>query len=280
MKSIISVVAFVTVAIACLAEEPTCSFSSLPPTVYLLTEPIAGSANGASLNYELQRGDKQTVVIFSTVASAEQFLTALGETKGHKRSITPMPKTFAREFEKLGTFLLLDPKTPAEGGTLVVEPKNPQAELDNPEIKTLCDEDQADRTPEKDKAIDWNVVGPRDAKRLVRVKAIYMEGKVNTASDYFHAALVLQHGAGPEDFLLAHEFAIVAVRKGDVANAPWLVAASEDRFLQSINRKQRFGTQLTEQIVVDGCITDRLRAELSVPSLAEEQEQANAFHRK
>jgi hypothetical protein len=280
MKAIISVVAFVTVASVCRAEETTCSISSLPPTVYLLTEPDAGGAPGKLSLYELQRGDKQTVVIFSTATSAEQFLAALGEANGHKRSVSAMPKSFVRELDKLGRPVLLDPKTPEKGGTLVVEPKNPQAEVDNPELKKLCDEDQADRPPEKGKAIDWNVVGPRDAKRLVRVKAIYMEGKINTASDYFHAALVLQHGAVPEDFLLAHEFAIVAVRKGDVANAPWLVAASEDRFLQSINRKQRFGTQLTEQIVVDGCITDRLRAELSVPSLAEEQEQANAFHRK
>jgi hypothetical protein len=275
MKSIISVVAFVTVAIACLAEEPTCSFSSLPPTVYLLTEPIAGSANGASLNYELQRGDKQTVVIFSTVTSAEQFLAALGETNGHKRAISPIEKTFARALEKHGRSLLLDPKTLGEGGTLVLDPKNPQAEVDNPELKMLCDEDQADRTAEKGKAIDKDLVRSRDARRVARVKAIYLEGKSNTASDYCRAAMVLQHGAGPEDFLLAHEFAIVAVRKGDAGNAAWLVAASEDRFLLEIGRKQRFGTQFAEPIVVDGSITDRLRAEFSVPSLAEEQEQAD-----
>jgi len=274
MKAIICVVAFVTVASACRAEETSCSFSSLPPTVYVLTEPIAGGAPGTSSVYALERGDKKTAVIFCTARSAELFLAALGDAKGHKRSVSAVPKAFLLDLQTQGESVLLDPKTSVEGGTLVV------ADPDNPELKTLCAEDQADRTPEKGKAIDSNLVDQRDVKRLARVKAIYLDGKINTASDYFRAALVLQHGVEPEDFLLAHEFAIVAVRKGYGGNAPWLVAASEDRFLKSIGRKQRFGTQLAAPIVVDGRITDRLRAELSVPSLAEEQGQAKDSNRK
>ena len=278
MKAIISVVAFVTVATACLAEEPTCSFSSLPPTVYLLSEPIAGGAPGSASDYDLQRGDKQMVVIFSKVTSAELFLAALPDAKEHKRFAKEVPKTNVQDFQKQGWSILLDPKTPVEGGILVVA--DPQ-DIDNPELKTLCDEDQADRLPEKGKAIDEDLARAHDARHLARVKAIYLDGKINTASDYYRAALVLQHGAAPEDNLLAHELAIVAVRKGYAAQAAWLVAASEDRFLQSIGRKQRFGTQLAEvPIVVDGSVTDRLRAEFSVPSLAEEQKQAKASNRK
>jgi hypothetical protein len=289
MKAIICVLAFVTVATVCRAEETTCSFSSLPPTVYLLTEPgvwveprlrAYSDAHEKASVYEIQRGDNKTLAIFCTARSAELFLAALADAKARNRYVSAVPKsffldqTFFLDLQKQGVSLLLDPKTPVEGGTLVV------ADPDNPELKTLCDEDQADRTPEEGKAIDWNLVGPRDVKRLARVKALYVDGKIDTASDYFRAALVLQHGAEPEDFLLAHEFAIVAVRKGYGGNAPWLVAASEDRFLQSIGRKQRFGTQLAEPIVVDGRITDRLRWELGVRSLAEEQGQAKASNRK
>jgi hypothetical protein len=217
------------------------------------------------------------VVIFSKLRSAELFLAALPDAKDQKRFAKEVEKTVLRDLDKQGWSLLLDPKTPAEGGILVVvDSKNPEADIDNPELKTLCDEDQADRKAEKGKAIDFNLVGPRDARRLWRVKAIYFNGKVDTASDYFRAALILQHGNGAEDFLLAHEFAIVAVRKGYAGNAVSLVAATEDRFLLEIGRKQRFGTQLAEPIVVDGNITDHLRADFGVPSLAEEQEQAKA----
>ena len=33
----------------------------------------------------------------------------------------------------------------------------------------------------------------------------------------------------------------------------------------AIGRNQRFGTQLSDPIIVDGCITDHLREELGVP---------------
>jgi hypothetical protein len=222
------------------------------------------------------------VVIFSKVGSAEQFLAALPDAKEHKRFAKKVPKTDLQYFQKQGWFILLDPKTPVDGGILVVaDPQSPESDIDNPELKALCDEDQADRLPEKGKAIDEDLSRAHDARHLARVKAIYLDGKINTASDYYRAGLVLQHGPAPEDCLMAHEFAIVAVRKGYAGNAAWLVAASEDRFLQRIGRKQRFGTQLAEEpIVVDGSVTDRLRVEFSVPSLAVEQEQAKAFNRK
>src|SRR5436190_1379819 len=62
------------------------------------------------------------------------------------------------------------------------------------------------------------------------------------AGDYYRAAMILQHGDVAEDYLLAHEFCVVAISKGD-ARAKWLAAASEDRFLMNIDRPQRFATQ-------------------------------------
>src|SRR5256885_15760184 len=76
---------------------------------------------------------------------------------------------------------------------------------DNQELSRLMDEDQADRMPASGKSIDWKTVGLRDGQRLNRVKEIYERNQLHTGNDYFNAALILQHGNTPEDYLLAHE---------------------------------------------------------------------------
>jgi len=114
------------------------------------------------------------------------------------------------------------------------------ADKDNQELARLYQEDQSDRAPEEN--IDWQVVGPRDKTREARVKALCNADMLNTGADYYHAAMVLQHAGAPEDYLLAHELCVVAIAKGN-QDAKWLAAATEDRFLMSIGRPQRFGTQ-------------------------------------
>lgn len=148
---------------------------------------------------------------------------------------------------------------------------------DNAELARLHREDQADRSPANGKDIDWQVVGPRDKARLARVKEFYTQNKLYTGADYYHAAMILQHGDAPEDFLLAHEFCVVAIVKGkNDRDTRWLAAASEDRFLMNINRPQRFATQYRAEPItapfrlytVDEGVTDELRSALSAPSLA------------
>ncbi|HYP25950.1 MAG TPA: hypothetical protein VE262_04455 [Blastocatellia bacterium] len=159
---------------------------------------------------------------------------------------------------------------------------------DNEELKRLCDEDQADRTPPGGKPIDWAKVGPRDKARLKRVKEIYRQNLLRTANDYDCAATVLQHGDGPEDFLLAHEFWIVAISKGkNDKDTLSLAAASEDRFLMKIGRPQRFGTQLHSEgegpIVlypVDEGVSDELRRLMIGHSLAEIKARVAAMNKK
>jgi hypothetical protein len=138
---------------------------------------------------------------------------------------------------------------------------------DNEELKRLCDEDQADRTPPGGKPIDWAQVRPRDKARLKQVKAIYTQNRLQTADDYDCAATVLQHGDAPEDVLLAHELWVVAISKGkNERDTLAMAAASEDRYLMKIGRPQRFGTQLHSEgggpimlYPVDGGVTDGLR---------------------
>jgi hypothetical protein len=112
----------------------------------------------------------------------------------------------------------------------------------NAELARLYTEDQADRTPPAGKPINWAEVEPRDKARLARVRELYRGGALRAGEDYWHAAMVLQHGGQPTDYLLAHELCVVAIAKG-FEQAKWLAAASEDRFLGSVGRSQRFGTQ-------------------------------------
>jgi hypothetical protein len=163
-----------------------------------------------------------------------------------------------------------------------------QSPKDNPELKGLCVQDQSDRTPPEGKSIDWALVGPRDKARLTRVKELYMQNLLKTANDYDCAATVLQHGQVPEDFLLAHEFWVVAVSMGkNDRETLSMVAASEDRFLMNIGRPQRFGTQLRSvdngPIVlypVDGGVTDELRRLMGGHSLAEIKARAAEMNKK
>ena len=158
---------------------------------------------------------------------------------------------------------------------------------DNPELARLMAEDQADRTPDDPKLIDWKIVGPRDAARLKRVKELYAQNKLKTGADYYHAAMILQHSDAADDFLLAHELCVAAISKGD-ARAKWLAAASEDRFLMNIGRPQRFATQFRcdgpncefHLYKVDETVTDELRKAFDVPSLAEAKAREAKMQRK
>ena len=156
---------------------------------------------------------------------------------------------------------------------------DPSEAKDNLELSRLYEQDQADRTPEGGRMIDWEAVSRRDREREARVKALYEAGEIRTGKGYYRAAMVLQHAPRPEDYLLAHEFCVVALAKGE-RDARWLAAATEDRFLMNINRPQRFGTQYrsagpdepVKLYEVGPGVTDVLRKEMGVPTLAEARE--------
>jgi hypothetical protein len=143
---------------------------------------------------------------------------------------------------------------------------------DNAELRQIYEEDQADRKP----PIDWKVVSDRDGDREQRVKVLLAEGALRTGADFYHAAMVLQHAPTPNDYLLCHDLCVIAIGKGE-ERAKWLAAASLDRFLVSIDRPQRFGTQYGANRpnqpmrlrTVDPAVTDELRRAFNVPTLAE-----------
>jgi len=155
----------------------------------------------------------------------------------------------------------------------------------NLELEKLYNEDQADRAPEMGK-IDWTVVGKRDEDRRKRVLEIVAQGGAKEAPDYVHAAMVLQHGQGPEDFKRGHEWCLKAVELDpDYPGARWLAAAAQYRYLMNLGKPQLYGTQFKKDkdgpwclYQVDPAITDEERAKWDVPPIARAKARVEALN--
>ena len=87
------------------------------------------------------------------------------------------------------------------------------------------------------------VIAMEDRRRRA-VAQILLRGGATVSDDFYHAAMVFQHGRTPEDFQRAHELAVRAVEL-DSSNdrARWLAAAAKDRALVSRRLPQLYGTQ-------------------------------------
>jgi hypothetical protein len=153
------------------------------------------------------------------------------------------------------------------------------------EMKEIYDDDQRARQDFlKMSAEQWKAVSQDDAKRRQHTKGLLMAGKLHSADDFREAAFVFQHGETPDDYLLAHTLAMIAVARGD-AGALWIASATLDRYLQSVKRPQVYGTQfntpsnqkMTQEPYDRNLIPDLLRDELGVPSLAAQQDQLKAW---
>ncbi len=157
---------------------------------------------------------------------------------------------------------------------------------DNDELRSIFVQDQADREgiAGADEA-DWSAMAARDQQRRERVNELLAAGAVETGADYFHAAMVLQHGDTLASYRQACELAATARRLGDHRGA-WLAAAALDRWLVSSGRPQRFGTQYQVRdgrwilSPVDDTTTDAERARWNVPPLAAAQARTAAMNRE
>lgn len=112
------------------------------------------------------------------------------------------------------------------------------------ELRQLYRADQAER------AADWSqlsqeelhAIAARDELRRQRVLDLVRGDQLKAPADRYHAAMVLQHGGDPDDYLLAHVLAAAAAFDGH-HEARWLAAAALDRYLHAIDRAQWFDTQ-------------------------------------
>ena len=92
--------------------------------------------------------------------------------------------------------------------------------------------------------------------------------------------MLFQHGLSSEDYKIAFELTNEAVKQGN-EDAKWLSAAAEDRYLLSINKKQKWGTQFKgdgrggwEQSPMDSDeesgVTDVMRKSKNIPIRSEQ----------
>jgi hypothetical protein len=143
------------------------------------------------------------------------------------------------------------------------------------ELAAIYEGDQAARS--EPAAIDWNTLAVEDRARRERVMQLLRAGEVGAAVDYYHAAMVYQHGQGLEDIRLAHALATVAMSLDpDEAKYRWLVAASWDRIMTTQLQPQWYGTQFQSTPdgmflypVADGAVSDQDRRAMQVPTLDE-----------
>jgi len=157
------------------------------------------------------------------------------------------------------------------------------AENINQELYQLYKDDQSERESGQYTFSD-------DSKRKAKVEAMLKNGLVKSAKDYFHAAIIFQHGTTPKDFKKANYLALKSVEldPGDMA-AKWLSCASEDRYLRSIGEPQIWGTQFIKADsdskwslapIDTTAVSDEERIKYGVPTLKELQEQLNLMNSK
>ncbi len=130
-----------------------------------------------------------------------------------------------------------------------VTPTIPPLKDVNPEVLRLVVEDQWDRGNDmfgqgqvkSQKDLDWKVIGAHDDARHQAIRDLLTAGKLKTVNDFNFASLIFQHSGNPSDLMLAHLLSSTSVSMG--GNGKWMMAATLDRYLQSIKQPQIFGTQ-------------------------------------
>lgn len=162
---------------------------------------------------------------------------------------------------------------------------------DNVEMATLFEADQESRrnaTPDDYQNQDFVLrMIEEDETRRTQTQDLLAEGALSTANDYYRAAFIFQHGGKPESYLLAHTLAVASAARGH-ARAPWITAATLDRYLQSIGRDQIYGTQYsrpsggtwTMEPYDRGLIPDALRKALGVPTQVAQSERLEEMHQR
>jgi hypothetical protein len=162
-------------------------------------------------------------------------------------------------------------------------PAPPAPALPNAELARLYEEDQGERGDDFFQRVSSSPDSlraqmARDAVRIATVRAAVASGRARTSADFYHAAMVAQHGDDTTAYRQASEWSARALAlDSSNADARHLTAMSHDRYLKALGRPQCYGTQITktdlsrpwELYAVDStCATDADRRRLGVPPLA------------
>lgn len=166
-----------------------------------------------------------------------------------------------------------------------------QANLDaylatiNRELFEMFQADQSERRQASAGTLEWEELARRDRERLARALEIVEAGEAEASDDWYHAAMIMQHGDVLEDYQRAHEWAVRAAEADKPhPKARWLAAAAKDRWLLKQDLPQMYGTQFVREgdrwvlYEVDPEVTDEERARWDVPPLAEAKARAERMN--
>jgi tetratricopeptide (TPR) repeat protein len=147
---------------------------------------------------------------------------------------------------------------------------------DNAEIRKMYEEDQSAR---KVQNIDWVLLNKNDSVRAKRVYELLDSGKIITGKDYYHSAMIFQHGRDTTASGMAVKLMKKSIALDSTVNR-WLLAAAIDRDLMRKGLPQIYGTQFVkmgqnakfERYRIDSTqITDTQRKYYFVETLAEQK---------
>jgi hypothetical protein len=154
----------------------------------------------------------------------------------------------------------------------------------NKELQALYEQDQADRRGfEQFDQEQLQQMLQRDRARRQRVEELLESESLQAPEDYFHAAMIFQHGETLAHFWQAHELAMRGAELGH-PTCRWLVAAAYDRWLMNQGKPQKYGTQYVTRegrwvlYEVDPTTTDAERGDWNVPPLAESLQSAEEMN--
>ncbi len=171
-------------------------------------------------------------------------------------------------------------------GLLLASASGAFASESNAKLQATRDADQAERASGLLRQ-DWKLLVKHDMERQARVRELLSDGSVVTATDYYNAALVMQHGQSVNDYRLANALASIAAQLDpENADAKWLAAATWDRLLESMKQPQWYGTQFVKNSagrvvlypVAPGAVSDDDRRAMHVPPLHQSEERAERMN--
>lgn len=114
---------------------------------------------------------------------------------------------------------------------------------DSAHLRDMFEEDQSLRRSE---VLDFKKIIARGEYHRGEVRKMAAARNICTANDFFHSALIMQHGENFEDYRLAISLAQMAsIMSPDDVRYRWLIAAAWDRAMLSKGRPQWYGTQYT-----------------------------------
>jgi hypothetical protein len=156
----------------------------------------------------------------------------------------------------------------------------------NTSIQTIFNDDQKDR---RNPIIlnNRSLFKPHDKVRKDLVRSLLQRNEIDSAKDYYMAAMIFHHGTTIQDSKKAVALAKKSTELG-YKKALAFYATCLDRLLVRQGKKQKFGTQYFKKnskspwklLLVDPKVTDKERKKYGLPTLNEMKKRIKELNKK